>query len=240
MVTRKNYDGDIRLLLGYDPINALVLGSKAIVPAGRSKFEDALKLVSNESADLLRPLLRSGLEPSCTNALYVFSEMTAKKNAELVDDVIPFLLHPDPSARWYVLDGLLGHLSKLSAIQTAAVLRTCEDKEQRVRNKAFEVIAAMPLDNISDAIDAMGSEEAVDYHREGVDLQRHPYSQIAVETALTKANTILKCYVFGALIREAKMGYSHSIPDIVTGEEAQHLREKIQLIEKQLLRSRGS
>ena len=223
----KHKQEDIRRKFGYDPIKAAQDGGKESVPVGRSLYSDALDLVIREGVELIRPLLNSGKEPGLSCALYVFSELTSKQSAALVDDIIPHIKPPKPVGRWSLIEGLMQHIEKLSYQETATFLQYCEDEEPSVRHKISEAVAFMPLSKLEGAAPFLRPSPALNCHLEGIQLQLRPHSKETVELAMAKSSSVLNCYVFAKLYREACLGRYHSVPESFPKSEQKYLEEMI-------------
>ncbi|WP_144407513.1 HEAT repeat domain-containing protein [Gynuella sunshinyii] len=138
----KNSELDRKNILktfGYNPLDAFKAGYSHLVPKGRSRLEDILKILSEYGVENLRLLLNSSDENTAINALYVFSEL-GRNGCPLIDDVMACFKYSDPSARWYILDGLISHISDLSLEYIATCIETASDQSSRVRGKAIEFI----------------------------------------------------------------------------------------------------
>lgn len=227
MIKRKNSPKNLRTKFGYDPILAMQKDDELEVPEGQFVLEDATWLVASEGVELIRPILKAGKEPGLSGALYVFSELTAKKAALLVNDVIPHIEPHKPWARWHLIEGLQWHTQSLSDVENVAFLRYCEDHELSVRLNISQAIAVMPLEKLEGARLIFEGCPARDYHLEGINLQFKPFSMSAVNTALAKENDVLNCYVFAALYREACRKHYHELPQALPESNREYLEGMI-------------
>ena len=85
----------------------------------------------------------------------------------------------------------------------------------------------MPLSKLEEVAPILEPSPARDFHLEGIQLQLRPFSEDAVEAALSKSNSALNCYVFAKLYREACSGRYHLVPESFPESDREYLEGMI-------------
>ena len=218
--------------LGYDPLAALDPSNADRVPAERCKFDDSLRVLERHGAELLLPFLESEDSNAPIDVLHVFSEMRSNGSV-LIGPALRYLGHPHPNARWYVLDGLLLYLRRLSPKVLTLGLCLANDKYSRIRKKVIEYIAGVPLEKLEAAQACLPSFVPSGPHRVGLNLLLQPGETGALISRMADEDRIVRCYLGAAVLRAAKSGDFPAIcDDPALCDEVAFLRSKSDLMKK--------
>lgn len=231
MIDSEKYDRKL-LDLGYNPLKVLCSGGSLSEPQGRAIFEDAIGLVSCVGCDLLSPLLQKKDSLISTNALYIFSELGGRGKL-LINEVMVHIDHEDPSARWYLLDGLLSHLPLLSNDDLVQVIKKSGDKSVRVRKKAIEIIASLPSEKLDIARTRLKGSEFFESHNIGLSLFFNNVTENELINLINADDDIVSCYALAYMLKKEKSGIGFdSSNSKFHREEALYIRQKIDLLRK--------
>lgn len=224
-------EGLILTSFGYNPLSALTQGGLHQVPSGRSVFEDTLILIEKYGVGLLRPLLLSEKSQTAINALHVYSELKPEHGKLLIPDVIDFLYHKDPSARWYVMEGLIVNVKYVSVDIIGHVLEIISDDSNRVRKKIVEFIAAVHIERLVSAIELMppNAYNSLE-HKNGRAYIDMPIEAIAEKIPL--GSEIERIYAYASILRWGYKGVFLKKLRINIDELGIYVEDKIQLLKK--------
>jgi len=218
--------------INYDPFEVLRSCDYPQPHDKRNIIGDAISVFQPDNPAPLFSLLHSADPLIVVDGLYVFSEL-GRRGRCVIDDVLSHLEHPDPSARYCIVEGMNSHYGTLSQEQLAKLLILCDDECAKVRFKIADFFSGVRTTRIEQAQDLMeGSRETI-YHQRGLELMK---SNMLAEHLLSIAiasHRITSCYCYAAQIALAKEGQYAEIEENYDGiPELKYLRSKIELIKK--------
>ena len=212
MIERDSIAGRITSEFGYHPLEALNPANAKTVPKGRSINEDVFKVLRKHGAELLLPYLTGEDTQESLNAVYIFSEMGGN-TSRLVDAATKYISHTYGGARRDAMEGLLPHASNLSACVLAECLRAASDVEVRVRIKAIDFLAALPIERIESAQDFLTEQDHADQHKKGLEVLRQKAEIESLIDQVAGDDKVVSCYICAKILRLAKSGSFMSFKD---------------------------
>ncbi len=218
-----------KAVLNYDPFKALAQRTGSLVTDERNVFADAVQAFQPNDPEPLLQLFHSENRSTITNALYVYSEL-GKRGRGLEDEALKLLNHPDPSARWYIIDGIG---SRVEPQQLARLLVLCNDEAARVRFKMADLISCIHTSRLEQAHAFLRTTQKLECHRRGLEILKSDATPEQLISLAVESHRIEACYCYASIIIMAKAGQFAEIDEADSDtQELRYLRNKIELLKK--------